>query len=158
MKLNITVEEFKSLNTDDKLKIFESREKRKLSRARGLVYGVGYLDVNFSVSVRIEGRAYYHPAYSAWQNMLKRCYYTKNTVSYTPAVVCDPWLQFSNFLAWWKAHYIEGCELDKDQECMMRGLKVSIYSPETCRYIPKWLNLIFRRKSDGSLREIRQAA
>lgn len=158
MKLNITVEEFKSLNTDDKLNIFESREKRKLNRARGLVYGVGCLDVNFPVAVRIEGRAYYHPAYSAWQNMLKRCYYTNNTVSYTPAVVCDSWLQFSNFLAWWKVHYIEGLELDKDQECIMRGLKISVYSPETCRYIPKWLNLIFRRKSDGSLREIRQVA
>ncbi|MDM5075951.1 hypothetical protein [Aeromonas media] len=158
MKLNITVKEFKNLDINDKLNIFESRTKRKTSKVRSLIYAVGYLDVSFPVAIKIEGRAYYHPAYSAWQNMLKRCYYTKNTVSYTPAVVCDEWLRFSNFLAWWKNNYVPGLELDKDQECLMRGLKVSIYSPETCRYIPKWLNLIFRRKSDGSLREIRQAA
>ncbi|WP_139041175.1 hypothetical protein [Aeromonas salmonicida] len=158
MKLNITVKEFKNLDINDKLNIFESRTKRKTSKVRSLIYAVGYLDVSFPVAIKIEGRAYYHPAYSAWQNMLKRCYYTKNTVSYTPAVVCDEWLRFSNFLAWWKNNYVPGLELDKDQECMMRGFKISVYSPETCRYIPKWLNLIFRRKSDGSLREIRQVA
>lgn len=87
------------------------------------------------------------PAYTAWLNMLRRCYdkshYTKFP-TYARCSVCEEWLRFSNFLAWYNEHYRDGYELDKD--IIRKGNKV--YCPEYCEYVPKKINYLLC-KSNG---------
>lgn len=147
-----TVEEFKSLNSKEKARVFESLELKKNFK-RSTIYGVGINDAHFPIAMQIESRTFYHPAFTAWSNMLKRCYYNKT--KYTPAVVCDEWLTFSNFLKWWHENYVEGFEIDKDIGSLLRGFQIKTYSPGSCRYIPKWENMIHRRRRDGTMFEIR---
>lgn len=77
-------------------------------------------------------------AYSVWCNMLTRCYNEKYHSSATymgkGVTVCDEWLDYQNFAAWFFQNYRENYELDKD---IMGG---NIYSPNNCRLIPKSLN------------------
>lgn len=87
-----------------------------------------------------------HKAYSVWYSMIRRCYsyiYQKNKPTYEGCTVCDEWLYFSNFKKWFDENYIEGFQLDKD--IIIRGNKV--YSPETCCFVPKEINIIFQNKS-----------
>lgn len=85
-------------------------------------------------------------AYTAWLNMLRRCYdqrhYTKYP-TYFGCSVCDEWLKFSNFEKWYNEHYREGYELDKDIIC--KGNKV--YGPDFCDYVPKRINYLFGRNN-----------
>ncbi|MDH7629243.1 hypothetical protein QHE53_21315, partial [Aeromonas salmonicida] len=85
------------------------------------------------------------------------CYYNRNTTKYNPSTVCDEWLQFSNFLVWWKDNYIEDFELDKDFKSLVLfgNPHHKLYSPETCQFIPKWMNLVHRTKH-GKVMEIKQ--
>ncbi|MGY3953812.1 hypothetical protein ACW5WG_21455, partial [Aeromonas salmonicida] len=87
----------------------------------------------------------------------RRCYYNRNTTKYNPSTVCDEWLQFSNFLVWWKDNYIEDFELDKDFKSLVLfgNPHHKLYSPETCQFIPKWMNLVHRTKH-GKVMEIKQ--
>jgi hypothetical protein len=152
-------QKFKTLTKIEQVAIIESQVKRKYTGSRKL-YGVGVYDVAFPAYIKFESGAAYHPAYTCWQNMLKRCYYDKNTTSYNPATVCEEWLQFSNFLVWWKEHFMEGFELDKDFKSLMMfgNPHQKLYSPETCQFIPKWMNLVYRTNKSGKLLEIRQVA
>jgi hypothetical protein len=62
--------------------------------------------------------------------------------------MCADWLRASNFVAWKKTQYQEvDWALDKD--LLVVGNKV--YSPETCIYVPQWLNnfTTFRFASRG---------
>lgn len=154
----MTLSEFVNLTKFEKANYIESHQVKR-AHSRRAVYGVGINDAHFNLSVKIEGRTFYHPAFTTWSNMLKRCYYAKNTTKYNPAIVCDEWHKFSNFYAWWKANYIQDFEIDKDfLSLRLYGLEKKVYSPETCQYVPKWLNLVLRRKSDGKLVEIKQAS
>lgn len=154
----ITIEFFNNLPVKQRAALFESKQKQNYTKNRQLFYGYGRLDVSFPISLSIDGRRFYHPAYSCWQNMLKRAYYTKNTVSYNESIVCDEWLLFSNFLVWWHENYIPDFELDKDIGSCLQNLEIKTYGPQTSQFIPKWLNLIHRRKRDGNLMAIRQVA
>ena len=79
-----------------------------------------------------------------WRNMIARCY-GKNTLkrnpSYQDCYVCDEWLVYSNFKRWFDENYIEGYELDKD--IFIKGNK--IYSPDTCCFVPHFINSIFTK-------------
>ena len=92
-------------------------------------------------------RATQLPAYTAWLNMLRRCYdprhYSKYP-TYFGCSVCKEWLLFSNFQKWHNEHYRPGFELDKD--IIRKGNKV--YGPEFCEYVPKRINYLFC-KSNG---------
>lgn len=104
------------------------------------ISGFGINDSTFSVSKSIDGRRFNHSAYQAWQGMIKRCYDPKfhaRNETYIGCEVCEEWQRFSNFFAWWKLNHVYGYELDKD--LLIPGNKV--YSPLTCLYIPKSLNL-----------------
>lgn len=81
------------------------------------------------------------PAYTAWLNMLRRCYdrsHYEKFPTYAGCSVCDEWLRFSNFQAWYNEHYRDGYELDKDIIC--KGNKV--YGPEFCDFVPKKINYL----------------
>lgn len=91
-------------------------------------------------------------AYAYWHRMLERCYseeYQSRMPTYKGCSVCEEWLLFSNFLEWFKMHYKEGCELDKD--LLVKGNK--IYSPNTCCFVPQEINklIIKNDKKRGDL-------
>ncbi|KMK23116.1 hypothetical protein ABW11_21145 [Pluralibacter gergoviae] len=117
--------------------LIESKISRK--KEKGLIFGVGHFDVSFPRSIRIGGRQHNHSAYSVWNSMLRRCY-APNTVkmarNYAGCSVCQEWLYFSNFLAFYKSGHRENSALDKD--LLIPGNKV--YSPERCVFVPQALN------------------
>lgn len=68
--------------------------------------------------------------------------------TYKNVEICKDWLTFSNFREWWIKNYVAGYQLDKD---ILTDNK--IYSPETCIYVPSWLNSFITnsKKSRGDL-------
>lgn len=116
------------------------------------IFGLGYFGVGPYKSKLGSAKAGHANTkeYSAWINMLSRCYYDKyiqrNTgnKTYEDAVVCVEWLNFQTFAKWFSDKYnpIETKEprlkvaLDKD----ILGDGSKLYSPETCSVIPFELN------------------
>ena len=102
------------------------------------VQGNGINDSNYPVTSSVNGKRVECPFYRIWRSMLKRCYNEKHLQThptYRGCFVVEEWLTFSNFLMWWKENQIEGWKIDKD---LLSDSKV--YSPETCIFIPSWLN------------------
>lgn len=105
-------------------------------KPRKLLYGVG---INDDTSIHTNKQE--SVAYRKWRTMLARCYsdsYKSKQGTYKDCKVCDEWLTFSNFKKWHDENYMANYELDKD--ILTKGNK--IYSPETCSYIPKFINTI----------------
>lgn len=111
--------------------------KSKLKREGGsLVLGVGITDVPTKIN-RIM-----LPAYTAWTNILTRCYckvWKSKHQTYETCRVSNSWKRFSNFKAWFDANHIDGYDIDKD--ICSRGSK--IYSARTCNFIPQEINKLF---------------
>lgn len=112
------------------------------------VYGVGINDADYKI-IKIEylGKSqkvlWRCPYYSRWRDMIKRCYSEleqKKYPSYKGCTVCEEWLLFSNFRGWMSSQDWDGKELDKD--VLTEGNK--IYSPETCIFVEKEVNLFLR--------------
>ncbi len=84
--------------------------------------------------------------YNTWSAMLARCYDTKNQLqSYVDCKVVDSWLNFQVFAEWCNnqpGFSLPNWQLDKD--LLVHNNK--IYSPETCTFLPRELNVIFRSK------------
>lgn len=99
-----------------------------------LVYGFGVNDADYSVQPIINGKPVRCPFYSAWTDMLKRCYSSKCKTRYPTYIGCSvsaEWLLFSNFKLWMESQDWQGYALDKD--LLFNGNKT--YSPETCVFI-----------------------
>jgi hypothetical protein len=100
-----------------------------------LVCGVGINDVPGYSKLR-----YADPFYVAWAGMLKRCYspkYLERYPAYKGCSVAPEWLRFSSFKDWMTTQHWNGMVLDKD--LLVLGNK--IYGPDTCLFIPDWLNV-----------------
>ncbi len=100
------------------------------------VYSVGNIGNGKS---RYKGK--HTKEYNTWISMLQRCYDYKlhlRNPTYIDCFVCEEWLDFEIFSKWFKDNYIEGYQLDKD--LLVKGNK--IYSPETCCFVPKEINLL----------------
>ena len=111
---------------------------------RKLIFGVGIND--YGESIKNKGK--FIPSYTCWRNMLYRCYNKKKLKdfpSYLGCTVCDEWLYFSNFKKWFDENYRDGYELDKD--ILSQGNKC--YSPQTCIFVPNYINNLFRVRKDG---------
>ena len=102
---------------------------------RKLVCGVGINDSPTPTSHRIGGKMVHSPCYKAWHNMINRCYGGKEP-AYRDVTVCEEWHTYTNFEFWWERNNVPGYSLDKDLR--IPGNKV--YSPDTCLYIPVWMN------------------
>lgn len=83
--------------------------------------------------------------YVTWGSMLTRCYsekYQKLFPSYIGCIVCNEWLNFQKFAEWFEQNYYEipneTMELDKD----ILSKENKIYSPETCCFVPSYINSI----------------
>ena len=88
---------------------------------------------------------------ATWRNVIKRCYdidIKEKNPSYIDATMCDEWLNYQVFLKWFEENYIDGWHIDKD--LLFFGNKH--YSPETCIFVPRKVNNIFRyQKNRGGL-------
>lgn len=106
---------------------------------RKLVHGVGINDAPYKVNYHSGKKLTRCPFYTAWTNMLKRCYSlcaSKNDPTYADCYVCDEWLLFTNFKDWMKKQNWNGKELDKD--VIIPGNK--IYHPSGCAFVDGELN------------------
>jgi hypothetical protein len=92
--------------------------------------------------------------YVKWSSLINRCYNSKiqnRQSSYIGCYVVEEWHNFQNFGEWykenWKPWMDKTWQLDKD--ILIKGNKV--YSPETCCFVPKYINTIFsnRKKERG---------
>jgi hypothetical protein len=111
------------------------------------VWKVGYLGEGKYIS-REGGKL--TVVYLKWSNMLERCYseeYHKKQPTYIGCSVDERWHNFQVFAKWFEENYIEGYELDKD--ILLKGNK--IYSPETCCFVPKEINLLFKGHKNGKI-------
>lgn len=98
-------------------------------------YNVGYIgepnyeDCNYNLCM------------NTWDKMMSRCYCEathKVQPNYIGTIVCDDWLNFSNFQKWFNDTHIEGCALDKDLRQLLTENK--IYSPSTCTWLTRKIN------------------
>lgn len=79
--------------------------------------------------------------YQRWVSMIERCYSEKSLIkrpSYIDCSVAPEWHNFQNFAEWYYLHYNNDYQLDKD--ILVKGNK--IYSPDTCCFVPKEINLL----------------
>lgn len=106
-----------------------------------LVCGVGENDADYVVQPTVDGKQVWCPYYSAWLHMLRRCYYIPHQQRNPTYVGCevDPrWHKFMTFRSWMETQDWQDKQLDKD--FLGDG---KLYSPETCHFIPGWLNKLF---------------
>lgn len=112
-----------------------------------IVCGVGINDADYPInsSHYKDGKqviTWRCPFYERWAGMLKRCYSKKfqdSHPTYRGVLVCKEWLTFSNFKAWMERQDWEDNDLDKD----LLFPDKKIYSPETCVFIPSYINTMF---------------
>lgn len=89
--------------------------------------------------------------YKTWHNMIGRCFvpqWQKQQKTYVDCTVCNEWLNFQNFAQWYKDNWyeVEGERMELDKDILIKNNK--IYSPETCCFVPKRMNLlIINRKN-----------
>lgn len=88
--------------------------------------------------------------YETWRSILRRCYnkkFQEKQQTYKGVTVCEEWHNFQNFAKWMDENYnIEtmlGFELDKDIICSV----CKLYSPATCCFVPREINMLFRVNS-----------
>lgn len=108
-----------------------------------LVFGFGKNDADYTVRKRINGKTITCKAYQAWVNMLSRVYNEKSRnvwATYVGSSVCDEWRSFMKFKEWYDENFIDGWQIDKDilSDCR-------VYSPESCIFIPAWINNFITR-------------
>lgn len=128
-----------------------------MSKKNNLIQGVGINDSDYSTTKhefwyengkRKKRVIWYCPYMLRWRNMLERCYsLDKRLGSYISkgCYVCEDWLLFTNFKSWMESQDWFNKELDKD--LIVQGSNV--YSPETCCFVPDYLNSIFTCEKVG---------
>lgn len=108
------------------------------------VYGKGVNDLGYVTTIKHGDKIVYRcEFYSRWEKMLRRCYskqQSANHSSYSDVSVADDFLSASFFKDWTtsQVHKESGIVLDLDKDILDPSAK--LYSPETCVYVPNWLN------------------
>lgn len=103
------------------------------------VYGVGFSGVG-EHKVKCGGK--HTKQYTAWREMLKRCYSStlhKRRPSYVSCEVCPEWHNYQVFAEWFDRQLQSGCaDIHLDKDILQYGNK--LYSPDTCTLIPGEIN------------------
>lgn len=82
-------------------------------------------------------------SYTAWDNMIKRCYCPKTQArrpTYIGCSIVDEWRDFQAFAEWFENNEYSGLGYQLDKDLLFPGNKV--YSPDTCCLIPRELNVL----------------
>ena len=88
--------------------------------------------------------------YDTWNKMLERCYseeFHDKHPTYTGCTVCDDWLNYQNFAAWYYDNFYDcfnGDRMCLDKDILYKNNK--IYSPETCIFVPARINKLFTKR------------
>ena len=113
------------------------------------VCGIGYLGGDTSC---INGEK--TKPYSIWKSMITRCYSNKDYIGkrndcYKDVKVCEEWHNYSNFKKWYDENYyeIDGEVMALDKDIIIKRNK--IYSPETCVFVPKFINIAMAKGGHG---------
>ena len=118
--------------------IIENQPASKCSiNRRKAVCGVFINDAPFNASIVVAGERLWHEGYRSWTHMIHRAYGKVKThfPTYEGVEVCEEWRSFMAFRDWWICAHVQGWCMDKD--ILGNG---KLYSPDTCLYIPQWLN------------------
>lgn len=128
------------------MSIDRSHRVGKINTSKKLLYGYGICDVYVGTCGK-GGPGEHNKAYGIWRGMLRRCYATetlsKPQPTYLGCTVHEEWHKFSNFKMFFNQYYRDGYHLDKD--ILIPGNK--IYGPQTCLFVPAWLNAMFAHRS-----------
>lgn len=91
-------------------------------------------------------------SYQRWVKVIERGHCPKFKAkhpTYKDVTVCEEWHNFQNFAAWFEENYnpeyMQDWDLDKDIICK----DCKIYSPETCAFVPKEINSLFKKEEIG---------
>lgn len=112
----------------------------KKGNVRNLLYpklaNIGYIGYE-----EIENKSYNY-----WTKIFQRCYYDcalKRKNTYKDCYICKDWENYSNFKKWYNENYyeIDGEDMQLDKDILVKGNKY--YSPNTCIFVPKRINLLF---------------
>lgn len=135
----ITLQEWNAMNGKEQTIWLEGNcQVNARGKPRGLVEGVGVNDAPYCTQPRIDGKQVRCPAYRAWTSIITRAYSAKFHVkcpTYMGIEICEEWKNFCTFRTWWIENQVDGYEIDKDILS-----DSSVYSPETCLFVPVWLN------------------
>ena len=109
-----------------------------------LVFGVGVNDLDYRTHVyehvtkdggeRVRKPVFICKYYTAWRDMLTRCYskkFLESKPSYIGTSVCSEWLSATAFKKWMEKQDWQGKCLDKD----IIVPKSKLYSPDTCAFV-----------------------
>jgi len=115
-------------------------ENNKMTR---LVYGWGRNDADYTVTTSDgDKKRHWCPIYRCWMGMIQRCYcskYQTRKPTYIGCQVDERWRRFMAFRTWYLKQAPKSDEqLDKD--FFGDG---KLYSPETCCFVPRLLNMLF---------------
>jgi hypothetical protein len=88
-------------------------------------------------------------AYTAWRNMIERCNNEYYFPRYSDCQVCEEWYNYQNFAVWYHGNIysVEDERMELDKDILVKGNR--LYSPETCIFVPKRINLFFAHKSEN---------
>lgn len=106
------------------------------------VFGVGYLGIG-EYSTRLNNQPIQR--YNIWKHMMERSYdpkYHERFPTYKNVTTCKEWHNYQNFSKWFDENYIKDFHLDKD--LLQEEIENKIYSPETCIFIPDFLNYFIK--------------
>ena len=99
-----------------------------------------------------------HRLMSIYLSCKQRCY-NPNHRQYknwggNGVTICQEWLDsFESFAQWALSNgYEDHLELDKDELCEQLGISPKVYSPQTCRWVPKSINAISNLRQDHRTR------
>ena len=93
--------------------------------------------------------------YEVWRNMLQRCYDEKTQErqpGYKMVKVCKDWHNFQNFAKFYEDNYpkINNLKLSLDKDLLQQGTENKIYSPETCVFLPQYVNNFLTNKKSNN--------
>lgn len=116
------------------------------------VFSVGYLGVG-KYKIKEENGKLFTQNYLRWISMIRRCYDEKHInrhKTYADCFICEEWHNFQNFAKWYDENYYQcGDEkMDLDKDILVKGNK--LYSPNTCMFVPKRINVLFIRQSSSN--------
>lgn len=114
------------------------------------VHGFGYRGVgNYKVSIG----GVHTNEYKIWKGIMYRIFSGENK-TYKNVSVCEEWLNFQNFAKWYDENYpkhINDIKFEIDKDLKQYSFDFKIYSPETCVWLPKRINIFIYRKHKNTI-------
>ena len=110
------------------------------------IFGKGYIGIGKYKST-LNGET--TKMFNAWKGISRRSYDSsiKENPSYIGCSVIEDWNNFQVFGEWYNHNYyeVDNEEMTLDKDILVKRNK--IYSPDTCIFVPKNINILFTKRS-----------